>query len=76
MLHCFLLRKTLVIKIDEKTTYEGLDPGVRGSLAEIICQESKRDDGFSIRVLYFVICRVQVASQTILGTLGKFLLRA
>ena len=53
MLHCFLLSKALVIKIDEKTTFEGLEPGVRGSLAKILCQESNRDDGSSIRVLVF-----------------------
>jgi hypothetical protein len=55
MLHCFLLSKTLVLKIDEKITSEALDPGVRGYLDEIICQESNVNDGSSIQVSIFVI---------------------
>jgi hypothetical protein len=58
MLHFFKLRKILVLKIDEKTTYEVLDPGVRGDIAEILCQEPNKDDGSSIRVSIFFICSV------------------
>ena len=55
MLHCFLLSKTLVLKIDKKTTLEGLDLGVRGALAEILCHESIGVNSSSIQVLVFIL---------------------
>jgi hypothetical protein len=58
MLHCFLLSKALFIEIDEKTISEGLEPRVRGALAEILCQESIGVDGSLIRVSVFVLCLV------------------
>jgi hypothetical protein len=42
----------------KKTTFEGLEPGVRGALAKILFQESNIDDGSSIRVSFFILCPV------------------
>jgi hypothetical protein len=42
----------------KKTTSEGLEPGVRGGLAKILCQESNNDQGSSIQVSVFVSCPV------------------
>jgi hypothetical protein len=60
----------------KKTNFEGLEPGVRGDLAKILCQESKKDDGSSIRVSFFILCPIESRIPNHFGDSWQFLLRA
>jgi hypothetical protein len=58
MLHCFLLREALVIEIDENKTSEGLEPGARGALAKILCQNPTEMTVPQSESWFFVLCPV------------------
>jgi len=53
-----MLVLSIFLKINEKTTFERLDSGGRGALAEILFQESNEYVSSSILVSIFVISRV------------------
>jgi hypothetical protein len=48
-----------------------MEPGVRGALAEILCQESIRVTVPQSESRFSFYAQLQVASQTISGTLGN-----